>query len=61
MFDLYDANKDGYIDAADYARVGEGVGRPTSLSEEPPLGLAVQRYGYALVMASASARRSSNI
>ena len=24
MFELYDANKDGYIEAADYARVGEG-------------------------------------
>jgi len=24
MFDLYDVNKDGYIDAADYERVGEG-------------------------------------
>jgi len=24
MFDLYDVNKDGYIEAADYARVGEG-------------------------------------
>ena len=24
LFDLYDANQDGYIEAADYARVGEG-------------------------------------
>jgi Ca2+-binding EF-hand superfamily protein len=25
LFDLYDANHDGYIDAADYARMGEGI------------------------------------
>src|SRR5215831_11409011 len=30
IFDLYDVNKDGYIDAADYARVGEGFGTATS-------------------------------
>jgi Ca2+-binding EF-hand superfamily protein len=29
MFDLYDANQDGYIDAADYARVGEGFATAT--------------------------------
>ena len=29
IFDLYDVNKDGYIDAADYARVGEGFGTAT--------------------------------
>jgi Ca2+-binding EF-hand superfamily protein len=29
VFDLYDVNKDGYIDAADYARVGEGLGTAT--------------------------------
>jgi hypothetical protein len=27
MFDLYDADKDGYIEEADYARVGEGFAR----------------------------------
>lgn len=29
MFDLYDVNRDGYIEAADYARVGEGFARGT--------------------------------
>jgi len=29
VFDLYDVNKDGYIDAADYARVGQGLGTAT--------------------------------
>jgi len=29
IFDLYDVNKDGYIDASDYARVGEGFGTAT--------------------------------
>src|SRR5947207_11453294 len=29
MFDLYDANKDGYISAADYERVGEGFATST--------------------------------
>ena len=29
IFELYDVNKDGYIDAADYARVGQGFGTAT--------------------------------
>jgi len=29
MFDLYDVNRDGYIEAADYARVGEGFATGT--------------------------------
>jgi Ca2+-binding EF-hand superfamily protein len=32
MFDLYDANRDGYIEADDYARVGEGFATGTGLA-----------------------------
>jgi Ca2+-binding EF-hand superfamily protein len=33
VFELYDVNKDGYIDESDYARVGEGLG--TAIGNAP--------------------------
>jgi len=36
MFELYDANKDGYIEAADYERVGEGFATGTGCAPGSP-------------------------
>src|SRR5215469_15498544 len=36
MFDLYDVNKDGFIEAADYERVGEGFATGTGAAPGTP-------------------------